>query len=84
MVLARDLSTMGGSEAANGKRLVSNIVIQNVRVLGMDLNADPSSTQAAVAHTATWPDWTSAVTRPSGMSGASIVANTLGLALPAG
>ncbi|MBS0408905.1 MAG: Flp pilus assembly protein CpaB [Proteobacteria bacterium] len=53
VVLARDLSTMGGSEAASGKRLVSNIVIQNVRVLGMDLNADPSSTQAAVAHTAT-------------------------------
>ncbi len=33
--------------------LVSDIVIQNVRVLGMDLNADPNSTKAAVAHTAT-------------------------------
>ena len=34
-------------------RLVSDLVIQNVRVLGMDLNADPNSTKPAVAHTAT-------------------------------
>lgn len=34
-------------------RLVSDMVIQNVRVLGMDLNADPNSTKPAVAHTAT-------------------------------
>src|SRR5581483_7934816 len=40
-------------EGAQGKRLVSGLVLQNVRVLGMDLNADPTSTQAAVAHTAT-------------------------------
>jgi pilus assembly protein CpaB len=33
--------------------LVSDMVIQNVKVLGMDLNADPNSTKAAVAHTAT-------------------------------
>jgi pilus assembly protein CpaB len=53
VVLTRDLSTMAGGEQGGGKRLVSNVVIQNVRVLGMDLNADPNSTQATVAHTAT-------------------------------
>ncbi|HEY3798305.1 MAG TPA: Flp pilus assembly protein CpaB [Caulobacteraceae bacterium] len=37
----------------NCKHFISDVVLQNVRVLGMDLNADPSSTQAAVAHTAT-------------------------------
>ena len=44
VVLTYDLSA---------KRLMSTVVLQDVRVLGMDLNADPSSTQAAVAHTAT-------------------------------
>jgi len=54
VVLTRDLSQQaGGGEQGSGKRLVSNIVIQNVRVLGMDLNADPNTTQAAIAHTAT-------------------------------
>ena len=40
-------------DGAQGKRLVSGVVLQNVRVLGMDLNADPTSTTAAVAHTTT-------------------------------
>lgn len=40
-------------ECGGCKRYVTNVVIQNVRVLGMDLNADPSSTQPIVAHTAT-------------------------------
>ncbi|MFI4935742.1 MAG: Flp pilus assembly protein CpaB [Caulobacterales bacterium] len=57
VVLTRDRNeTEGagvGAGAVQGKRLVSNVVLQNVRVLGMDLNADPSSTQAAIAHTAT-------------------------------
>ncbi len=53
VVLTRDLSTLAGAPAGNGKRLVSNVVIQDVRVLGMDLNADPTSTAAAVARTAT-------------------------------
>jgi pilus assembly protein CpaB len=35
------------------KLFISELVLQDVRVLGMDLNADPTSTQAAVAHTAT-------------------------------
>ena len=30
-----------------------SVVLQNVRVLGMDLNANPTSTQPAVASTAT-------------------------------
>ena len=29
------------------------MVLQNVKVLGMDLNVDPTTTQSAVAHTAT-------------------------------
>lgn len=33
--------------------LVSEVVLQNVRVLGLDLNADPNSTDTAVARTAT-------------------------------
>ncbi|HEY5106007.1 MAG TPA: Flp pilus assembly protein CpaB [Caulobacteraceae bacterium] len=53
VVLTRDLSTLAGAPAGGGKRLVSNVVIQDVRVLGMDLNADPTSTAAAIAHTAT-------------------------------
>jgi len=35
------------------KGLISQVVVQNVRVLGLDLNADPASTQTAVRHTAT-------------------------------
>jgi pilus assembly protein CpaB len=56
VVLTRDLSNgqpaMEGHGGPGGK-LVSDIVIQNVRVLGMDLNIDPSSTHPATAHTAT-------------------------------
>lgn len=33
--------------------LVSEVVLQNVRVLGLDLNADPTSTETAVRRTAT-------------------------------
>jgi len=36
-----------------GHSTVTTVVIQNVRVLGMDLNANPSSDQPAVARTAT-------------------------------
>jgi pilus assembly protein CpaB len=36
-----------------GRRFVSSVVLQDVRVLGMDLNDDPESTEAAVARTAT-------------------------------
>lgn len=54
VVLTRDLTALGPTEnQSQGKKLVSNVVIQNVRILGMDLNADPNTTQAAIAHTAT-------------------------------
>ena len=53
VVLTRDLNETNPSTANPGKRLVSDVVLQDVRVLGMDLNADPTSTAAAVAHTAT-------------------------------
>lgn len=43
----------GASGCGDCKLYFSNIVLQDVRVLGVDLNADPSSTVAAVAHTAT-------------------------------
>ncbi len=52
VVVTRDVSTGPAMDGAHGK-LVSEIVIQNVRVLGMDLNVDPNSPHAAVAHTAT-------------------------------
>jgi pilus assembly protein CpaB len=50
VVLTRDL---GANDAGHAAKLVSDVVIQDVRVLGMDLNVDPNSTHAAVAHTAT-------------------------------
>jgi len=57
VVLTYDLSTMAGGNpggnTTNGKRPVSTVVLQDTRVLGMDLNADPNSTQATIAHTAT-------------------------------
>ncbi|HEX7759588.1 MAG TPA: Flp pilus assembly protein CpaB [Caulobacteraceae bacterium] len=55
VVLTREipLTQQVKTECGDCKRYVSNVVIQNVRVLGMDLNADPSSTQAALAHTST-------------------------------
>jgi pilus assembly protein CpaB len=31
----------------------ADVVLQNVKIIGMDLNVDPTSTQSAVAHTAT-------------------------------
>jgi pilus assembly protein CpaB len=37
----------------NCKRVRADVVIQDVKVLGIDLNADPTTTQATFAHTAT-------------------------------
>jgi pilus assembly protein CpaB len=48
VVLTRDLSR---DEAH--KELVSQVVIQNIRVLGVDLNADPTSNKPAMPNTAT-------------------------------
>jgi pilus assembly protein CpaB len=55
VVLTRDLTNgaSADSHGGSGGKLVSNVVIQNVRVLGMDLNVDPNSVHPAVAHTAT-------------------------------
>lgn len=53
VVLTRDASGQPTIGVAQGSHLVSDVVIQNARVLGMDLNADPTSTHPAVAHTAT-------------------------------
>lgn len=53
VVLTRDISSQLAPDLVRGQRMVTDVVLQNVRVLGMDLNADPNSTQAAVAHTTT-------------------------------
>jgi len=53
VVLTRDLTAAPGPDSINGRRMVSTVVGENLRVLGMDLNANPSSDQPAVARTAT-------------------------------
>ncbi|MGZ8364022.1 MAG: Flp pilus assembly protein CpaB, partial [Caulobacteraceae bacterium] len=53
IVLTRDISSQLPAGSSSGPRFVTDVVLQNVRVLGMDLNDDPNSTKAAVAHTAT-------------------------------
>jgi pilus assembly protein CpaB len=53
VVLTRDLTSAPGPDSVNGRRMVSTVVVENLRVLGMDLNANPSSSQPAVARTAT-------------------------------
>jgi pilus assembly protein CpaB len=50
VVLTRELPQTNGP---NNRRFVSGIIIQNLKVLGMDQNANPSSTQPSVSHTAT-------------------------------
>ena len=53
VVLTRDVSQGQAMEGAGRNKFVSDVVLQNVRVLGMDLNVDPASTKPTVAHTAT-------------------------------
>jgi pilus assembly protein CpaB len=53
IVLTRDLSAAPGPDSINGRRIVSSVVCPNLRVLGMDLNANPTSTQPMIARTAT-------------------------------
>jgi len=57
VVLMRDTNAGGGDleggGGGHGKNLVSQVVIQNVRVLGVDLNADPTSNKPATPQTAT-------------------------------
>ncbi len=50
VVLTRELAQVQG---AASRRFVSQVIVQNLKVLGMDQNANPSSTAPAVAHTAT-------------------------------
>jgi pilus assembly protein CpaB len=50
VVLMRNLTL---DAPAAGKNLVSQVVLQNVRVLGVDLNADPTSNKPAAPNTAT-------------------------------
>ncbi len=51
VVVTREISAATPMDGGHGK-LVSEVVIQNVRVLGMDLNIDPNSTHPTVARTA--------------------------------
>lgn len=57
VVLTRELPKyppkQGEVQCENCTSYASNVVLQDVPVLGMDLNADPTSTTAAFAHTAT-------------------------------
>jgi len=53
VVLTRDLTAAPGPDSINGRRMVSTVVGENLRVLGMDLNANPTSDQPAIARTAT-------------------------------
>jgi pilus assembly protein CpaB len=51
VLLTRDVSN--GTAPGGKNDLQTDIVMQDLKVLGMDLNVDPSSTKPAVAHTAT-------------------------------
>lgn len=54
VVLVREISATDGVEGASGGEVyVSTLVLQNVRVLGMDLIADPASTEKFPPKTAT-------------------------------
>lgn len=57
VVLTRELPKyppkQGEVQCENCTSYASNVVLQDVPVLGMDLNADPTTTTAAFAHTAT-------------------------------
>jgi len=55
VIVSRDIPiiTVPGAPTCNCKRVRADVVIQDVRVLGVDLNADPTTTQASFAHTAT-------------------------------
>ncbi len=50
VMLTRELAQAQG---ATSRRFVSEIIVQDLKVLGMDQNANPSSTQPTVARTAT-------------------------------
>jgi pilus assembly protein CpaB len=56
VILSRDIPVINipnQPTCGNCKRVRADVLVQDVRVLGMDLNHDPTTTQAMVAHTAT-------------------------------
>ncbi|HEX4199171.1 MAG TPA: Flp pilus assembly protein CpaB [Caulobacteraceae bacterium] len=53
VVLTRELPLPTNLPVTGAKLLQTVVVLQSVRVLGMDLNANPTSTQPAIASTAT-------------------------------
>jgi pilus assembly protein CpaB len=53
VVLTRELTAAPGADSINGRRLVSTVVGEDLRVLGMDLNANPTANNPAVPRTAT-------------------------------
>ena len=53
VLMTRDVTPAAGASAPSSRRIASEIVLQNVRVLGVDQNANPTSTQAVIARTAT-------------------------------
>ena len=50
VVLTRELPQIAGP---TGRRFISGIILQDLKILGMDQNANPSSTAPLVSHTAT-------------------------------
>ncbi|MDR3513409.1 MAG: Flp pilus assembly protein CpaB [Caulobacteraceae bacterium] len=53
VVLTRDISSALDTSGSAQRRLMSNIVSQNLRVLGVDQNANPTTAAPIVAHSAT-------------------------------
>jgi pilus assembly protein CpaB len=55
VILTREIPwiTLNGPKPCDCKRERADVLLQNVKILGVDLNADPTTVQAAVAHTAT-------------------------------
>jgi pilus assembly protein CpaB len=53
VVMAKESTGGYVPEGSNAKAMVAYVILQDVRVLGMDLNADPASTDKALPKTAT-------------------------------
>ena len=55
VIVSRDIPEVNlpNQPSCNCKRVRADVVLQNIRVLGVDLNADPASTTSVFAHTAT-------------------------------
>ncbi len=53
VVMVKELGGAYVAEGTNAKSMAAYVILQDVRVLGMDLNADPASTDKALPKTAT-------------------------------